>query len=88
MAWARERGRISSSEYRQMTGVSQATATKRLKELAEQGRIAPASESGRGRGFHYRPFDQPIVHSTTDVAYGVALGDTTRLVTHLCKKDS
>lgn len=55
LAWARERGRISSSEYRQLTGVSQATATVRLKELAEQGRIAPSSEAGRGRGFHYRP---------------------------------
>ncbi|MCQ3802802.1 MAG: putative DNA binding domain-containing protein [bacterium] len=55
LAWTRERGRISSSEYREMTGVSQATATKRLKELADQGRIAPSSESGRGRGFHYLP---------------------------------
>lgn len=55
LAWAREQGRISSSEYREMTGVSQATATKRLKELAEQGRLVPSSESGRGRGFHYLP---------------------------------
>lgn len=55
LAWVRERGRISSSEYRQLTGVSQATATVRLKELAEQGQIAPSSEAGRGRGFHYRP---------------------------------
>ncbi len=55
LAWARERGRISSSEYRQMTGVSSATAAKRLKDLADQGLIAPSSESGRGRGFHYLP---------------------------------
>ena len=55
LAWARERNRISSSEYCEMTGVSQATAVKRLKELAEQGRLVPSSASGRGRGFHYRP---------------------------------
>lgn len=55
LAWARERGRISSSEYCEMTGVSGATAVKRLKELAEQGRLVPSSQSGRGRGFHYRP---------------------------------
>lgn len=55
LAWARERGRISSSEYRQMTGVSGATAAKRLKELAEGGLLKPSSVSGRGRGFHYLP---------------------------------
>ncbi len=55
LAWARERGRISSTEYRQMTGVSMATATKHLKVLAEEGRLEPSSETGRGRGFHYRP---------------------------------
>ena len=55
LAWVFERGRVSSSEYRQMTGVSSATAAKRLKDLADQGLIAPSSESGRGRGFHYLP---------------------------------
>lgn len=55
MAWTRERGRISTSEYRRMTGVSSATAVKHLKDLADQDLIAPSSESGRGRGFHYRP---------------------------------
>ena len=55
MAWTKERGRISTSEYRQMTGVSSATAVKHLKDLADQGLLSPSSESGRGRGFHYRP---------------------------------
>lgn len=55
LAWARERGRISSSEYCEMTGVSGATAVKRLKELADEGLVTPSSESGRGRGFHYLP---------------------------------
>lgn len=55
LAWALERGRISSSEYCELTGVAQATATNRLKELAEEGLIVPSSNLGRGRGFHYRP---------------------------------
>lgn len=55
LAWARERGRISSSEYCEITGVSGATAAKRLKELADGGLLKPSSESGRGRGFHYLP---------------------------------
>lgn len=55
LAWAGERGRISSNEYREMTGVSMATAAKRLKALADQGVLAPSSASGRGRGLHYLP---------------------------------
>ena len=55
LAWARERGRISSSEYHQMTGFSPATAAKHVRDLADQGLLTPSSESGRGRGFHYRP---------------------------------
>ena len=55
LAWARERGRISSSEYCEMTGVSGATAAKRLKELADEGLLTPSSKAGRGRGFHYLP---------------------------------
>ncbi len=55
LAWARERGRISSAEYRELAGVSAATATNRLKELAQQGRLVPSSNAGRGRGFHYLP---------------------------------
>ena len=55
LAWARERGRISSGEYRAMAGVSAATATNRLKELEEDGHLEPSSDTGRGRGFHYLP---------------------------------
>lgn len=55
LAWARERGRISSGEYREVTGVSPSTATNRLKELAQQGQLVPSSNAGRGRGFHYLP---------------------------------
>lgn len=53
--WARERGRISSGEYREVTGVSPSTATNRLKEMAQQGQLVPSSDAGRGRGFHYLP---------------------------------
>ncbi|WP_419924665.1 ATP-binding protein [Candidatus Poriferisocius sp.] len=55
LAWARERGRISSGEYRELAGVSAATATNRLKEMARQGWLVPSSDVGRGRGFHYLP---------------------------------
>ena len=55
LAWARERQRISSGEYREIAGVSVATATNRLKELARQGHLIPNSQAGRGRGFHYLP---------------------------------
>lgn len=53
MAWLRERGRISSTEYCEMTGFSHATAVAHLKSLAEAGRMKPSWPSGRGRGFHY-----------------------------------
>lgn len=52
-AWARERGRISSSEIQALTGVSGPTAVKHLKELAASESLKPSSPSGRGRGFHY-----------------------------------
>lgn len=53
LAWAQERGRISSSEYQALTGVSGPTAVKHLKELAAVEGLIPSSPSGRGRGFHY-----------------------------------
>lgn len=53
LAWLQERGRISSTEYRAMTGLSHTTAIAHLKALAETGRVKPSRPSGRGRGFHY-----------------------------------
>ena len=53
LAWLQERGRISSTEYRAMTGLSHTTAIAHLKALAETGRVKPSWPSGRGRGFHY-----------------------------------
>ena len=53
VAWLRERGRISSTEYRELAGVSYPTASAHLKTLAEAGNMKPSWPSGRGRGFHY-----------------------------------
>ena len=55
LAWLRERGRISSSEYSELAGVSQPTAIAHLKALVEAGLMRPSWPSGRGRGFHYVP---------------------------------
>lgn len=52
-AWVRERGRVSSSEYQELTGVSGPTAVKHLKELATAEGLHPSSPTGKGRGFHY-----------------------------------
>ncbi len=53
LAWLMERGRISSTEYRELAGVSYPTAIAHLKALAEAGHMKPSWPSGRGRGFHY-----------------------------------
>lgn len=53
LAWAKERGRINSTEYCAMTGLSTPTAVAHLKGLAGAGQITPSSSSGRGRGFHF-----------------------------------
>ena len=59
LAWLRERGRISSTEYGAITGFSHATAVAHLKALAEDGLVKPSRPSGRGRGFHYLLPDDP-----------------------------
>ena len=53
LAWIKERRRISTTEYREMTGVTKPTANAHLKAIAEDEGLAPSNESGRGRGFHY-----------------------------------
>ncbi len=55
LKWAADRGRISSTEFSEITGVSTPTAGTHLKALAEDGHLEPSSKTGRGRGFHYRP---------------------------------
>ena len=58
LAWARERGRISSPEYVELASVAGPTASSHLKELAAQGLLVPSSPAGRGRGFHYIPAER------------------------------
>jgi len=53
LAWAIERGRINSTEYCTMTGLSTPTAVTHLKALARAGHLVPSSATGKGRGFHY-----------------------------------
>jgi len=53
LAWAKERGRINSTEYCTMTGLSTPTAVAHLKALALAGHLVPSSATGKGRGFHY-----------------------------------
>ena len=52
--WVRERRRISTAEYRALTGVSNPTAVVHLKTLAQEEGLVPSRPSGRGPGFHYR----------------------------------
>jgi ATP-dependent DNA helicase RecG len=53
LAWAEERGRINSTEYCALTGLSTPTAVAHLKALAAAGNLVPSSATGKGRGFHY-----------------------------------
>lgn len=55
MAWARHRGRVSSSELADIGGVSVQTASAALRHMADAGALIPAGTQRTGRGFHYRP---------------------------------
>lgn len=55
LAYAREGGRISSTEAADLLGISQAPAGEVLKQLATDGHLEPSSPTGGGRGFHYLP---------------------------------
>lgn len=52
-AYARDRGRISSTELASIVGAQRPNVTAVLRELEEDGLLHPAFPSGRGRGFHY-----------------------------------
>ncbi|MDE0701133.1 MAG: putative DNA binding domain-containing protein [Acidimicrobiaceae bacterium] len=53
--WANQRGRVSSTEVSDLTGLSVLTSGRRLSALAEEGLIRPARAVRAGRGFHYLP---------------------------------
>ena len=60
--WATRRGRVSSTEVADLTGLSVLTAGRRLSALADAGVLKPAQSAQTGRGFHYVPAAFPSVH--------------------------
>ena len=55
LSYARDGGRISTTEASDLVGVSPALTGEILKQLVAEGELEPSSASGLGRGFHYRP---------------------------------
>lgn len=53
LAYARARGRISSTELGSILHVQRPNVSAMLKDLEDEGLLRPAFPSGRGRGFHY-----------------------------------
>lgn len=57
LAWARHRGRVSTTEIADLTGLSVARVGHLLTELEHEGELAPGRPTKRGRGFFYVPGD-------------------------------
>lgn len=57
VAWARARGRVSSTEVADLTGLSVPWSGTLLTGLEEEGLLAPGRENRLGRGFFYIPVD-------------------------------
>lgn len=55
--WARRRGRISSTEAADITGLTVPYCGRLLAGLARAGLLTGSRPNGRGRGFHYLPVD-------------------------------
>lgn len=53
--WARRRGRVSSPEVADLTGLSGASAVALLAALEEEGTLRPSRPNRRGRGLYYLP---------------------------------
>ena len=53
--YARSRGRISSTEAADLSGVTAPHAAQMLAKLEETGHLAGSRPNRRGRGFHYVP---------------------------------
>ncbi|MCY4649126.1 MAG: hypothetical protein OXC98_01980 [bacterium] len=53
--WAKSRGRVSSTEVSDLTGVSKPYAGKLLTELADRGLLVGSRPHKMGRGYHYLP---------------------------------
>ena len=55
VAWARHRGRVSSTEVADLFGLSKVQAGKILTNLANENLLMPGKQVKGGRGFFYRP---------------------------------
>lgn len=55
--WARTRGRASSTEVADLTGMSVPYSGKLLTELADRGLVVGSRPEKAGRGYHYLPAD-------------------------------
>ncbi|MDE0177419.1 MAG: hypothetical protein OXP36_02375, partial [Gammaproteobacteria bacterium] len=53
--WSRARGRVSSTEVADLTGLSKVSASKLLTRLADAGQLQGGRPGRRGRGFFYVP---------------------------------
>ena len=53
--FARSRGRVSSTEAADLTGVAASYAAQILAALADTGLLVGSRPNRRGRGFHYLP---------------------------------
>jgi ATP-dependent DNA helicase RecG len=53
--WARARGRVSTTEIADITGLSTTHAGTLLSAMEEEGLLLPGRENRRGRGFYYVP---------------------------------
>lgn len=55
LEWSRARGRVSSTEVADLTGLSKVSAGKLLTRLADAGHLKGGRAERRGRGFYYVP---------------------------------
>ena len=53
LGWSRGRGRVSSTEAANLTGLSRTSTAKLLTSLAEEGQLTPGRTNRTGRGFFY-----------------------------------
>lgn len=61
LRWAQVRGRASSTEVADLTGVTASYAGTLLTRLAEEGHLVGSRPQRAGRGFHYVPSDPAVV---------------------------
>ncbi len=55
MLYVREKGRISNKEYQKLFEVSEATATRDLKELVKRGIFEKIGVTGKGTYYKLKP---------------------------------